>query len=391
MTTKHDETTKPKKRRRARGSGSVFMKNSVWWISYRDAAGRRRSESTGSTRKGDATRLLDRRNGARLNNLPVIPNAEKLTFCEAAQAVLDDFSTNKKRSERVVRRRIEKHLMPYFGNHRLAGITTADVNAYKAHRQRQGIVADRGAQKGERIRDVSNAEINRELATLKRVFSLAIQGGRIAMKPHIAMLAEASARSGFFEPDQLDSVVSHLPETIQPVIRFCAVTGWRISETLALEWRRVDLNAGEVRLDAGTTKNGAGRVFPFTRELRTLMEARDVERKKLVKAGHIVPWVFWRMVAEGRGGPKKPQPIVRFDKVWTQACRAAGCPGRLVHDLRRTAIRNFTRKGVPEVIAMRLSGHKTNSVFKRYDIVSSNDLRAAVDRLDADAISAKML
>ena len=79
------------------------------------------------------------------------------------------------------------------------------------------------------------------------------------------MLQERNTRVGFFEPEQLDAVLAHLPEEIQPVIEFAAITGWRIaSEVLPLEWRQVDMTAGEVRLDAHTTKNGEGRVFPFT-------------------------------------------------------------------------------------------------------------------------------
>lgn len=91
------------------------------------------------------------------------------------------------------------------------------------------------------------------------------------------------------------------------------------------------------------------------------------------------------MVAEGRGGEKKPQPIVSFNKAWKVACRAAGCPGRIPHDLRRTAIRNFVRSGTSENVAMKLSGHKTRSVFDRYDIVSGEDLREAARELNIAA------
>ncbi len=92
-------------------------------------------------------------------------------------------------------------------------------------------------------------------------------------------------------------------------------------------------------------------------------------------------WVFFRMMAEGRRGPKRPQPIKAFTKAWKAACVAAGCPGRIPHDLRRTAVRNMVRRGVPERVAMKLTGHKTASVFARYDIVSDGDLRTAADRL----------
>ncbi|HUR19319.1 MAG TPA: tyrosine-type recombinase/integrase, partial [Vicinamibacterales bacterium] len=81
-------------------------------------------------------------------------------------------------------------------------------------------------------------------------------------------------------------------------------------------------------------------------------------------------WVFFRMVADHHGGPKQPRQIFAFTKAWKAACLGAGCPGRIPHDLRRTAVRNMVRRGVPERVAMQLSGHKTRSVFERYNIVS---------------------
>ena len=89
------------------------------------------------------------------------------------------------------------------------------------------------------------------------------------------------------------------------------------------------------------------------------------------------------MVAEGRGGDKKPQPILSLTKAWKTACLAAGCPGRIPHDLRRTAVRNLVRAGISERVAMTLTGHKTPSVFQRYNIVSDGDLRDAARKLDA--------
>jgi integrase len=223
------------------------------------------------------------------------------------------------------------------------------------------------------------------------MFVLATQAGTLLHRPHIPMLRESAPRAGFFESDQLAAVLRHLPDDLQPVIRFAAITGWRIaSEVLPLEWRQVDFAAGEIRLDAGTTKNGDGRVFPFAPgdPLHTVLIAQHAAHEALAKAGHLCPHVFYRLVAKGRGGPKEPKAITTFTGSWRSACRAAGCPGRVPHDLRRTAVRNLVRSGVSENTAMRLTGHKTRSVFDRYDIVSGDDLRQAARRLHGRPIEA---
>ena len=93
------------------------------------------------------------------------------------------------------------------------------------------------------------------------------------------------------------------------------------------------------------------------------------------------------MVAKGRGGTKYPKPIKAFKKAWVKACIAAGVPGRSPHDMRRSSIRNIVRSGVPERVAMQLSGHKTRSVFERYNIVSNGDLRDAALKLDAARVA----
>ena len=185
------------------------------------------------------------------------------------------------------------------------------------------------------------------------------------------------------EPDQFAAVCAHLPPDIQPIVKFAYITGWRIqSEVLPLEWRRVDFSTGDVRLDAGTTKNKKPRVIKMTDDLRALLAGQHVEHERVKKAGHICPFVFFREVADERGGEKKPRQVKAFTKSWKIACQAAGCPGRIPHDLRRTAVRNMVRRGIPEGVAMKWTGHTTRSIFERYNIVSEGDMTAAAERLN---------
>ena len=372
-----------KKGRRANGDGSVYKQKSTskfWTIAYCGPDGKRIVESSRKESKDEATALLRKRVGARENNLPVVANAEQFTLREALDIVLDDMRMQRRRSVKNVERRINKHLLPYFGlKCKMVTVTTAQIRRYILHRQDQWVVS----KKGTRVRKISDPDINRDLQILTRAFKLAVQEGHLGLRPHVPMLPESIARSGFFEQDQMEAVVRHLPEELRPAVRFAYITGWRMkSEVFPLEWRRVDFTTGEVRLDPGTAKNGEARTFVMTTELRTLLEEQDKRRRE---TGQIVRWVFFRMVAKGRRGPKSPKPITSITKAWKNACLLAGCPGRIPHDFRRTAVRNLDRAGVPRSVAMRMVGHKTESIYERYRIVDNQDLRDAAARLDAVA------
>ena len=127
-----------------------------------------------------------------------------------------------------------------------------------------------------------------------------------------------------------------------------------------------------MRLYPGTTKNDEGRVFPFTDELRAVLEGQRAKHEALRKKGIICPWVFHR---DG-------QPIREIKRAWKTACKKAGLLGKIPYDFRGTAVRNLIRAGVPEAVAMKMTGHKTRSVFDRYNIVDEADLFDAARHLD---------
>ena len=364
--------------------GSTYRRQDspYWWIQYsRD--GRAFGESSRSRKRADAVRLLRRREGDIERGLPITPKVGRLRFEEAAADIVNDYIINKRRSLDELERRIRLHLLPYFRRRRMAGITTIDVRAFIARRLKTPIVVGSGDDR--RTRQVSAGEINRELTTLKRMFSLAIQAGKLLHKPHIPLLKENNVRTGFFERPAFQAIRAHLPENLRGVVTFAYITGWRInSEVFTLQWRQVDETErlspdqdipGSVRLDPGTTKNDEGRVFPFTSDLRDVFATQRDVADRLREQGQICPWVFHR----------NGKPIKSFTKAWRAACLAAGQPGKIPHDFRRTAVRNLVRSGVPEQVAMKLTGHKTRSVFERYNIVSDGDLAVAARKLDAVA------
>ena len=209
------------------------------------------------------------------------------------------------------------------------------------------------------------------------MFTLAIQAGKLLTRPHIPMLAEHNIRKGFFERAQFEAVRNRLAPTYQAVVTLAYFTGWRVtSELLPLEWQQIDCAAGVMRLEPGTTKNREGRLFKYAEldEVRATIEGLWARHLALEALGILTPLVFCR---------QKGQRIRTFWKRWTTACAAAWCPGRVPHDFRRTAVRNLNRAGVPETVAMKITGHKTRAVFDRYDITSEEDLAEASRKLQA--------
>jgi integrase len=282
------------------------------------------------------------------------PATERVKFEELAEPLVTDYRTNGKKSLVDLKIRLYKHLQPFFAGCKAHDITTVDVRAYVASRQEAGAV---------------NATINRELAALKRAFTLVLQAGTIHKKPHIPMLQEDNARQGFFEPWEFERVLSALPNYLQPPVTCAYYTGWRRGEILSLTWAQVDLEASTVRLYRCATKNGEGRLLHLPRVLLDILEQQWQDHLARYPD---CPWVFH----------KQGQQMRTFYKAWLRTCQAAGLAGKLAHDFRRTAVRNLVRAGVPERVAMMLTGHKTREVFERYNIVSAQDLEDAAKRID---------
>jgi integrase len=197
----------------------------------------------------------------------------------------------------------------------------------------------------------------------------------------IRKLKEAAPREGFFERDQYEAVRRRLKPDLQVAAAIAYAFGWRIrSEVLTLERRQLDLEAGTLRLDPGTTKNDEGRLVYLTPELARLLGGQlDRVRALERKTGRIIPYLFPYLGGRRRAGHQRRD----FRKAWTTACTKAGVPGRLRHDFRRTAVRNMVNDGTPEKVAMLITGHKTRAVFDRYHIVAPEDLKAATARMAA--------
>jgi integrase len=333
-----------------RGMGRIFMRGGIAWIAY-CYRGKEYRESSESASTSQARKLLKKRLGEIGAGKLIGPIEERVTFEELADDLLRDYNVNKRKAVKTIEYPI-KHLRKSFDRSKALDLTTDRINAHIERRQTEG---------------AKNATINRELAALKRMFSLAVQAGKLSSKPYIPTLEENNARQGFLDYGSFLSLIENLPETRRDCVTFLYHSGWRVSEIKALEWRDVDLAGQVVRLRPEISKNKDGRLLPLQGELLKLI-LRTKQSRLLT-----CPYVFH----------DKGQPIGDFRKVWKTACKAAGLGLIIVHDLRRSAVRNMVRAGIPERVAMSLSGHKTRSVFDRYNIVSEADLAQAAERLQA--------
>ncbi|HWQ55077.1 MAG TPA: site-specific integrase, partial [Bryobacteraceae bacterium] len=342
-----------------RPDGTV-KKTSIWWLDYHVHGKRYRESSKSAVYEEAEALLLARKLGTRAG-VPAVLESTDVTVAELLDDVLLNYEINEK--SLAWARIVDGHLRPFFGAIKAGAVSSADLNRYIAQRRREG---------------VKNATINREFTILRRAFNMALKSTppRVANGIHIPKLAENGVRKGFLTQEMFLAMRAGLPAYMQPVITFAYYTGCRKGEILGLRWPQVDVEAGEVRLEAGETKNGEGRILPLSRELLAIL----TEQKRL-RDRHWPGccWVFCR-----RG-----ERIKDFRGAWEAAAKACGLvdergrPSRLFHDLRRTGIRNLVRSGVPERVAMMISGHRSRSVFDRYNIVSTDDLHQAMSKVEA--------
>lgn len=335
--------------------GMIYQrgKKGVWWVKFY-RAGKPFYKSSRSTVKKVAKEMLKRYEGQIADGRFVGTQGDKVHFEHMAENLVNDYKVNQRRSLPGVQRTV-KRLAGFFGGRRAVDVTTADVRAYITLRQEEKAAA---------------STIMGELAALKRMFNLSLQAGEIHQRAYIPSVRVDNARKGFLGEIEYLTMREALPGPLKPVLDFGYETSWRKQEILKLTWDRVDLQAGTARLD--TSKNYTGRVVVLTENLlATLRRLSDETRALEVATGQRIPWVFHR----------HGKPIKNFQGAWRTARKTAGLPGLFFHDLRRTAIRNMIRAGVRERVAMAISGHKTRSVFDRYNIVSEGDLREAARKL----------
>lgn len=308
-----------------------------------------------SSRETDYTKALKklrRLEGKVASDAPMTPKTDRGLFGALLDDVITDYQIKDRRSLSDLKRRIKLHVRPGLGSLQTSAIRRNQIADY---------ILDR------RHAKASNASINRELAIIKRAFKLGKISGDVSEAPHIEMLPEDNAREGFLDDAQFASVLTKAESPLREILVVAFCTGWRLRSILNLRWASVDLAAGLLRLPANETKNRKATAFPLAPfpDLKAALETRLAETKEVERrCARIVPHVFHR----------NGEPVKSIRKGWESARKTAGIPGRLIHDFRRTAVRNLKRQGWSDSEVMAMVGFKTLSIMFRYNITTEEDI-----------------
>jgi integrase len=325
----------------------------AYWIDYL-MDGLRRRERIGPN-KGAAEQRLGEVLRARAEGryIQKSPDARTL-FKDLAAWYLELPEVRAKRSYDRDRSSLNR-LLPFFGGRLLKDITPALVEAYRQRRLGQP------SGRSPRV-PTKPASVNRELACFKTIFNKAIGNGKAERNPArgVKLLKENNERDRVLTAEEYTRLMAHCPAHIRPVVKVAYYTAMRQGEILNLTWGQVDLKEELIKLAPEHCKSNEGRDVPLKREL--------VEMLKAMPRGLPAVKVF---TYAGR-------QIGAIKRGFTTACKRAGIEDFTFHDLRHTAINNWRLRGHDYFRIMAATGHKTMSVFKRYNTVSKEELRALV-------------
>ncbi|MBF0518667.1 MAG: site-specific integrase [Nitrospirae bacterium] len=307
-----------------------------------------------------------------------------------SDGVVTDYKMNGRKSLWRVEISI-KHLSEHFKGIKASQITTDMINAYIVKRKEIGI---------------ENGTINRELAALKRMFTLAYNQTprKVPEIPYIPKLKEDNIRSGYFEHNQYMELRDALPAEIKSVFIMGYYSGMRKETILKMLFSQIDFENRCIILHSGTTKNDMALRYYLPDELYDAL-VRQKQIRDLYYPD--CPFVFFRdgnQIKDFRGSWETTlrkcgyPPTFKckdckhvFELIDGNKKEYAGCPlcnstrlmkyDKLFHDLRRTAVRNLRRSGTPTTVGMKISGHKTHSIYYRYDIINDDDLITSAEHL----------
>jgi len=284
------------------------------------------------------------------------PITDSMTFQKWAEEYLSLEEIKRLASYKDRCQTVRLQLVPFFGRKRLPDIAPADVEAYRtARRLRSGGMPTIGT-------------VNNDHIMLKHMYSVAERRGLVQSNPakRIPLPDPHNERDRILSHDEWDRLYQASPVHLKPVVLLAYGLGPRLSEILKLTWDRIDLGRGFIQLRAADTKTKEPRLVPLTPDIHAALS-------KLSKV---------RRLDTNRVFLYEGKPIKSVKRSFQTAVREAGITDLRFHDLRHCAATNLRRAGVDSVTAMRIVGHKSEKMHKRYNSVAECDLTAAANKLN---------
>lgn len=363
------------KQKRPNGAGSVVklktkdkstgkvVESRYYYIIYR-VNGRQIRESSKTENKMVAQKLLERRMGEA--GLGVRPEQEvkNVKYEDVRDALIAEYHNRGRhffqRADGTEYVGGLNHLDAFFKGIRIVEISSDTLRCYVETRRKEG---------------AADATIRRNLVLLRSMLNLARKEGklRLADIPHFPMPSDSKPRKGFVSPEVFVKLRDALPSHLRSLITFLYYTGCRLGAATEITWPMVSRDCTEIEIPGDITKTGEPLLLPLVG--RGLNEVAAMLRKMFRKDGPVFDSTNLR-------------------KEWCKACHSLGLgvydkkqsenrsyylyDGLTIHDLRRSATRNLIRAGVDRGTAMKITGHKTEHIFERYNIVSTEDIREAL-------------
>ncbi len=355
--------------------GSVFKRagSRYWQIKYR-VDEKWRYETTQTKSRPEAQRLLAHKvYEASAGRLP-----GTATFEQIIELLVNDA---KLRGLKAVKR-----------IQRAGAALCRELAGYRAEQVDYAKLADYAARRREQV---APDTVHFELSVAARAFRVARERGLVRSVPVFPRIKNLHVRAGFVDAQEWSRLRARLEPDFRDAADFAFLCGARQMELLGLQWADVELSERVVHFRA--TKTGRSRPVPYAGypQLEQVIERRVALCERLKRAGIITPWVFCFGEPKAVGGRlyhKAGDPLFKpggdrglltsLGENWQRACQAAGRPGLLFHDLRRSAARNFERAGMARGVAMKLGGW-TERMYSRYAIGAESEVGPALAGLSA--------
>ncbi len=333
----------------------LYKRGQVWWMqfTYKGTLVRRSTE-TGDKRL--ATTIFGKvtteiAEGKWLDKL----EGEDKTFSDLAVKYVNDYAKQHKKSWAKDAERLKNHLIPFFGSLIVTDITPKIISAYKGHRYAQGVKA---------------ATINRELAILKHMYTIAVKEWewcRDNPVKRVSMEKEGQPRDRWLTYGEEKRLMEACLGRLQEIVTFALNTGMRQGEILSLKWQDVNLFSGVATLQE--TKNGERRAIPLNRTVWELLKAKS--KIWYLASDYVFTSSVWTKIDGGN---------LRAD--FMKALKTAKIEGFCFHDLRHTFATRLVQRGIDLYKVQKLLGHRDNKTTQRYSHHYPESLRDGVDVLD---------